>query len=354
MEFIGRFRGSNCQISQFQPGTKACNKAIINNDGDLLFVASGNDIFGYNLLTEKCFRVYSGHTGVVEDLDIDSNSVNLLSVGADETVYIHNVESGEIVMSFQVKDHLFRCCAISPLNQIIAVVTSTALKKVPTLYIYHISQNDKAHAKEKAHYPFEKTINCITFLSDNQILCGDVEGKLWVIDSSLENKDKKIEIIKTIDAHRGSINTIRKSWDGKMIATASSDQTARTWRRDNLDKIATFPHSFIVSSVAFSPISNHLVLGSSADKKNVARTNFGSTDFTLNFYKLIFQEEFASLKCFKSPINDVIFSPDGYTLVATAEEGMFMVIRLGEDYVNLIQEHKEEEEALKLAIKKSP
>ncbi|OHT02118.1 hypothetical protein TRFO_07323 [Tritrichomonas foetus] len=338
---IEKFRGVNSRGTIFQPGLKSCNKAIVNADGDLLFVSSGNEIYGYNLFTECCFRIYTGHDAIIEDFDVDSKSNNLVSVGMAGTVFIHEIETGNVLLTIPV-GHLLRCCCISPLNSMVAVVTSTQMKQEPVLHVYHFTQNGKSN--EKTTFTFERGINSIMYISDNQIVCGDVDGKLLLVDTG-EGK-KGPSIAKTVNAHRGPINVIRKSWDGRFFATASADTTACTWETESFEKLGTFPHSFLVSSVAISPIANHIVLASSADKKNVASTNFGSTDFTINFFNLIFQDEFASMKVFKSPVNDVVFTPDGMTLIATSQEGTFMIIRLGDEYYQQCKALKNEEEEL--------
>ncbi|OHT08319.1 hypothetical protein TRFO_04938 [Tritrichomonas foetus] len=332
MDPIAKFRGSHSRGTIFQPGLKSCNKAVVNTEGDLLFVASGNNIYGYNLFTECCFKIYEGHEGIIEDFDIDSKSRYIISVGAQGVVFVHEIESGNVKMRIDV-GMLLRCCCVGPLNYI-AVVTSTQMKQDPILHVYHLLL-DSGKVTEKCTMTFERGINCILYASDSQIICGDIDGKLLLVDTEEYQKnspDSRQMIKKTVNAHRGPINSIRKSWDGKFFATASADTTASTWAVDSFEKLGTFPHSFLVSSAALSPIANHIVLASSADKKNVASTNFGSTDFTINFFNLIFQDEFASMKVFKSPVNDVVFTPDGMTLIVTSQEGTFMIIRLGEDY----------------------
>lgn len=341
MDPIEEFRGAFTRGKVFQPGTKACNKAVINRDGDLLFVASANVIYGYNLLTEVCFRRYEGHEGMIDDVDVDSNSKYIVSVGSDGFIVIHDIETGEEIIRHDQK-MLMRCCCFAPHGEI-AVVSSTQMKQQPILSVYHIQTRTNT-LKKKFELNFENGVNCIVWPVDTIILAGDVLGKLILIES-METK----EISKKVDAHRGAINSITVSFDNKFIATASADTTACTWDL-NLEKIGTFPHSFLVSCAAISPNAPHIVLASSADKKSVAQTNFGSTDFTINFFHLIFQEEFASMKVHKSTINWVGFTPDGMTLVTTSQEGTFMIIRLGSDYQEMKRNHileiKKMEEAM--------
>ena len=346
---IRRFRGSSSLCTIFQPGTHSCNKVKVNQDGDLAFVSSHNQIYGYNLFTETCFHIYEGHDGMIEDFDIDSKSKYLLSVGSSKTAYIHEIESGNVYLAIEV-NKMMRCCSISPMGSVIAVVTSTQLKQEPVLMVYHFSQGK---AILKFSVTFDKPVGCIMYSSDNTIICGDDTGRLLFVNTENCNSKQKDNaskaIIKVVNAHRGAINSIRMSWDRKFFATASADTSAAIWSVSDCEKLGSFPHSFLVSSVALSPIANHIVLASSMDKKNVA-THFGASDFTINFFNLIFQNEFASMKVFKSPVNDVVFTPDGLTLIVTSQEGTFMIIRLGEEYLKACKASKNEEEALKREI----
>jgi WD40 repeat protein len=78
--------------------------------------------------------------------------------------------------------------------------------------------------------------------------------------------------------------------------------------------------------------------------------NSGSTDFTINFFHLVFQEEFASIKVYKSPVNWIGFTPDGWTLVTTSQEGTFTIIRLGGSYAAICQEHEREMDEIRRNI----
>lgn len=346
MNPIQRFRGANSTQKTFFPGQRAVYKAIINNDGDLLFVSSYDSIYGYNLFTEDLFHTYKIEDGVINDFDIDQKSEYIVAMGT-QSVSIFQIETGQMLSRIEPNLYL-RCCCIGPANTI-AIVTSTQGKQEPYLYIYHFSTKNK-NATDKVKYKFEKPVNCITYSDDYKMICGDNEGGLYQINTeqSSKNSDNSQMVTKKIAAHRGAINSIRKSWDGRMFATASADTTACTWNTETFEKLGTYPHSYLVSSVAFSPIYHQIVLASSSIKQSVART--GGNYYPINFFNLVFQEEFAMINCFQSPLNDVVFSPDGYTLVITSEQGSFMVIRLGDSYRQISEEQKEKENAIRNEI----
>lgn len=66
-----------------------------------------------------------------------------------------------------------------------------------------------------------------------------------------------------LDGHESMINTACFSPDGKYVASASCDNTARLWRAENGKPLATFnEHDDKVTLVAFSPNGNTLASGS--------------------------------------------------------------------------------------------
>jgi WD40 repeat protein len=344
MSLIAEFRGQGTRATVFSPGSKACNRGVINREGDLLFITCDRTIYGYNLFTEKCFRVYDGHEGVIVDVDIDASSNFLASVGADYLVLIHQVATGLIHAHYNSTKSFFRCCCFAPggMKQV-ACVSSTQMKQEPILTLFHYQSSPNQDLKQKGSIKFADAVSAIIWPSDATIICGDEKGKLIEVPVQM---GKLTDVGQTFEAHRGAINSLTMSFDRRFFATASADTTASTWDL-NLNKLETFPHAFLVSCCAIAPKAPHIVLASSADTQTVATTSFESTDFTINFFHLIFQEEFASMKVHKSTVNWVGFTPDGWTLVTTCYEGTFMIIRLGGDCEAICQEHAREMEEVK-------
>lgn len=356
-------RGAGSTATIMQPGLKACNRCVINKDGDLLFVASEKFIYGYNLLTEICFRVYEGHEGIVEDLDVDDNSKFLISVAADNQVIVHNIETGERVCTYESRAFM-ECCSWAP-GRNEAVVFSKASKETgpsAMILLRMVCLNrDKGSWKldNRSIITFPKSMKAVIWPDDNTIICGDEEGTLWKLDQRALDGDKKTNtktgkiedfadaVLKKVVGHRAVISNITLSFNKNFFATASAgDTTVKTWDLD-LNEIGKYMHNYVVSCAAIAPDAPHIVLASTADHSNIARTNTGSTDFTINFFHLIFQNQFASMKVCKSAVNWVGFTPDGMNIVTTAHEGTFNIIRLGGKYSDMVKEHKKELETLK-------
>ncbi|MDE5119394.1 MAG: hypothetical protein O4965_04225, partial [Trichodesmium sp. St19_bin1] len=93
--------------------------------------------------------------------------------------------------------------------------------------------------------------------------------------------------------------------DGKTIATASSDNTARLWDTENGNVLATLNHQFWVNAVAFSP-----------DGKTIATASY---DYTARLWDTENGNELATLK-HQDSVYAVAFSPDGKTIATASSD----------------------------------
>ena len=109
-----------------------------------------------------------------------------------------------------------------------------------------------------------------------------------------------------LEGHKGRIQSVAFSPDGKWIASASSDGTIGLWQPNGRNIRFLRGHNGVVWDVAFS--RDGRTLASSAD------------DGTIKLWNLASMQEAATLHGHEGPVSGLAFSPDGNYL-ASASEG---------------------------------
>jgi WD40 repeat protein len=105
----------------------------------------------------------------------------------------------------------------------------------------------------------------------------------------------------TLVGHSAALESVNFSPDGKYVASASDDGTARVWDAATGEEIARMTHDGYVASVAFRP-----------DGKYVAS---GSGDNTARVWNAATGEEIARMT-HDDDVRDVVFSPDGKYVIS--------------------------------------
>jgi WD40 repeat protein len=127
----------------------------------------------------------------------------------------------------------------------------------------------------------------------------DSTAKVWDAVSGQE--------LLTLRGHSGGVSGVAFSPDGKRLATASDDATAKVWDAISGRELLTLRgHSNIVISVAFSP-----------DGKRLATA---SGDDTAKVWDAVSGQELPTLRGHDRPVMGVAFSPDGKRLATTSQD----------------------------------
>ncbi len=148
----------------------------------------------------------------------------------------------------------------------------------------------------------------------------------------------------TLKGHTDMVFSVAYSPDGKHLASASRDRTAKVWDTETGKEVFSLPHDQTVNWVAYSPDGKHLAtrsaggtvriwdvrprkevrtlpntegLAFSPDGKTLAS---GSSDNTIKLWDAASGQERATLKGHTGAVSSLAFSPDGKTLASASRD----------------------------------
>jgi WD40 repeat protein len=255
-----------------QPGKIVRDIAFAPGEGNLLAVC-GNDreawVKLWDATTGKVVRSFTGHADVVTSVAFSPNGHRLLTASLDKTVRLWDVETGRELRVLRGHSGWVWSAAFSPTSTddawqvITASQDGTALvwtNKQPEPSAPFTGHNGPVYAADFS--PDGKRV--VTAGYDQRALIWDpTQLKPFDYEKIVAGEPPEPPPFDTLVGHTAAIRSVRFSSDGKMLLTASQDNTVKLWALPVGNLLKTLRgHGAAVYSAAFSPDDQQVVSGS--------------------------------------------------------------------------------------------
>lgn len=234
-------------------------------------------------------RTLTDHTSPVNALVLLPDNRRLLSAGADKTILLWDLTTGEVLRTWADQTSFVNTLRLSPDETTLYSGTADGALQAWNL----------ADGTQRWQHPVHAgALNALALTPDGQTLVsGGADGTLHILNATTG------ETLRTLSAHQGAVNTVAITADGQAIISGGSDREIRIWTlvtgeaQDSLTGHASFVNHLLVSPdgrTLFSAGADTTIRQWDLDTRQLVRTLEGHTSY----------------------VNVLAFTPDGRTLVS--------------------------------------
>ncbi|MBW4511122.1 MAG: myosin kinase [Scytonematopsis contorta HA4267-MV1] len=292
-------------IQTFHGHSGTVNSVSFSPNGKFIASASQDKTVKlWDVTTGKVIKTLNGHSSDVNSVSFSSDGKVIASASWDETVKLWDAASGKVIKTLNGHSSVVNSISLSSDGKVMASASFDNTVKLWDVVTGKVIKTLNGHSK---------SVNSVSFSQDGKVIASasdDKTVKLWNVVTG--------EVIKTLNGHSEPVKSVSFSPDGKVIASASGDtssvneiesisknkNTVKLWDAATGRVIKTLNgHLDSVNSVSFSP-----------DGKVIASA---SDDKMLKLWDATSGKAIKALDVYSQNVRSVSFSKDG-KVIATA------------------------------------
>lgn len=291
---------------------------------DLAFSPSGDFLVSssldgtirlWNVKTGKFERKIYSQTDEIYALAVSADGNFVGSTGYERRVIISKIKNGETAHTLSGFDNWSQAVAFSPDSKKIAASGTNG-----NVGIWDVGSGKLIRSLES-----KKWQTALAWSPDGKYLAGGSVGlTLWETESG--------KLVKNFDGHNAAIRGITFSSDGKMLASASLDKTARIWNAESGALLKTIEPKGLIQFAPDGKTYNNeyklpvLAVAFSPDGKQLAT---GGADRLVQLWDVASGEHVRSFLGHRMTVTGVKFSPGSKQIASSSLDRTIRLWEIG-------------------------
>jgi WD40 repeat protein len=238
-------------------------------------------------------------------------------------VQLWEVASGRLSGQLKGDENLIRCLAYSPDGRLLAAHSQWGTERLGAVRLW-----DLATGKERLKIPTNSAGHTISFSPDGRLLAFDVKYAVHLCQCETGKEILKLEGHQEVVSERGVtsgyLNALTFSPDGRLLASASCDNTARIWDVETGRMLQVLEgHRGFVNTIAFFPDGKTAVTGGEDGTVRCWEVNAGTQLSEIRAHGLGKHQDGLGKRQDRDQRKDVFalsFSPDGKRLASAGRD----------------------------------
>jgi len=316
-----------------------------NNNGDIIYIGDKDNktITAIDTQDYNVIGTFSGHNGIIWNLDISKDDNLLITASGDLTIGFFDAKNGTKIFQSNEKcipKYVTTQKKFIQSSNLVAIICEAITKKSLTyISIYDLDKINLKNFNEeiKLMWSRQSKPNVLTWISNTELAIGCDDGKIVVrsIDDLEGNNEKEYQI------HSGQIKSIVWNKTYTQILSGSLDCTAKHLDVANgFNIINTYKSSVPVNYAIWNHNDRKVILGGGIEAMNVAKTS--DNDLNIKIYRTSDKKLTNHIGSHFGPIRYIDKSPCNKNFMSASQDGSVKIYFIIDNEQNTKQSEKEE------------